>query len=78
MNKKFKVKFAPGAFDSFEGTQEELNELIASITQNIESGELLENSAPVDIDELEKNDPELAAHLKSIIFDTESRKRNLN
>ena len=30
--KKLQVKFAPGAFDSFEGTQEELDALMAEIT----------------------------------------------
>jgi hypothetical protein len=29
--KNFKVEFAPGAFDNFEGTQEELDELLAEI-----------------------------------------------
>jgi hypothetical protein len=29
--KKMKVEFAPGAFDGFEGTQEELDELIAEV-----------------------------------------------
>ena len=29
--KKLKIEFAPGAFDSFEGTQEELDEMIAEI-----------------------------------------------
>ena len=30
-DKKVKVNFAPGAFDNFEGTQEELDELLADI-----------------------------------------------
>ena len=44
-NKKpVEVIFAPGAFDSFEGTQEELDELVAQIQQMAESGELTEKS----------------------------------
>lgn len=31
--KELKIEFAPGSFDSFEGTQEELNELIAQIQE---------------------------------------------
>lgn len=27
----FEIKFAPGCFDQFEGTQEELNQLVAEI-----------------------------------------------
>lgn len=30
-NKPLTVEFAPGAFDDFEGTQEELDELIAEV-----------------------------------------------
>ena len=29
--KKIKVEFAPGAFDNFDGTQDELDELLAEI-----------------------------------------------
>ena len=31
MTKEMKIHFAPGCFDSFEGTQEELDELMAEI-----------------------------------------------
>jgi hypothetical protein len=61
--KKIKIEFAPGAFDSFEGTQEELEELIAEITRMAESGDLFEKSRRVDIDELIEEDPELAQTL---------------
>lgn len=45
---KYKITFAPGCFDEFEGTQEELDELVAQLTEMAESGELLEKSVPVD------------------------------
>ncbi|NBO27834.1 MAG: hypothetical protein EBX47_09090 [Synechococcaceae bacterium WB8_1B_057] len=64
MNKKLKLTFARGAFDEFEGTQEELEELIKSIEKMVESGELEKNSKPLDLDELEKEDPELAQSLR--------------
>lgn len=51
-----KIVFAPGCFDSFEGTQEELDSMIAEITRMAESGELLENSQEVDFDELDVED----------------------
>lgn len=54
-NKKREVIFAPGCFDNFEGTQEELQELIAHIQQMVQDGTLLENSEPLteeDEDEL--------------------------
>ena len=74
MNKKLKITFAPGAFDSFEGTQEELDELIKSL----EDGDLLENSEPVDLDELERSDPELAEHLRSLLTKEIKTSRKLN
>jgi hypothetical protein len=50
-DKKLKVEFAPGAFDSFEGTQEELDEFIAEIYKAIDSGELFENSVELTEEE---------------------------
>jgi hypothetical protein len=46
-----KIEFAPGAFDSFEGTQEELDEFIAELHRMAESGELEEHSMSLDDDE---------------------------
>ena len=53
-DKKPEIVFAPGCFDNFDGTQEELQELIASIHQMNEDGTLFENSEPVDDDEVEE------------------------
>jgi len=49
------IVFAPGCFDNFEGTQEELDQLVQSIQQMVESGELFEMAQPlseVDLDSL--------------------------
>lgn len=51
MKKDLKLEFAPGAFDGFEGTQEELDELMAEIQKAFESGELLEIMEPVADDD---------------------------
>ena len=51
--KKLKVEIAPGAFDNFEGTQEELQEFLALIHQMAEDGTLFENSRPVSDEEAE-------------------------
>lgn len=56
------IQFAPGCFDTFEGTQEELDALILEITAAFEKGDL-EDSAPVDIDALMEEDPEMAEQL---------------
>ena len=50
--KPLEVVFAPGCFDDFDGTQEELDEMIAEINRLAETGELFERSLPVDLDEL--------------------------
>lgn len=49
-DKKIRVEFAPGAFDQFDGTQEELDEFIAEIQRMAESGELEAQSVPLDDD----------------------------
>jgi hypothetical protein len=52
MTKEMKNEFAPGCFDNFEGTQEELDELIADIKKMFASGESLENAVPLDLDDM--------------------------
>lgn len=44
--------FAPGCFDNFEGTQEELDAFIKEISDKFASGEFLEEATPIDADEL--------------------------
>jgi hypothetical protein len=55
MNKKLnngmKLVFAPGCFDKFEGTQEELDELMAEIEKTFSDDSFLENIKPVDLDD---------------------------
>ncbi len=51
-----KIVFAPGAFDNFEGTQEELDEFIAEITRVVKSGEFIEKSRPVDFDAMSEEE----------------------
>jgi len=58
-----KIEFAPGCFDNFEGSQEELDELIREITRMIESGELQENSRLIDFDDPTEEDLEAIEHL---------------
>ena len=74
--KKLKIEFAPGAFDNFDGTQEELDELMAEIHRMVESGEFLENSTRVDFDELYDEDPELAMKIAESLSE-EPNKRPL-
>jgi hypothetical protein len=45
--KKLEIIFAPGCFDNFEGTQEELDEMMAEINRMVESGEFFEKARPL-------------------------------
>lgn len=69
---KVEIVFAPGCFDNFEGSQEELNEFIAELNRLAETGELFEQSRPVDLDNLSEEDADLIEHLK-ITSDTPTR-----
>lgn len=73
--KPIKIEFAPGCFDSFDGTQEELDALITEIKQLIDSGELFEKSQPLDIDELiEEEGDEIADQLYNALTQKENRR----
>lgn len=78
--KELKIEFAPGCFDNFDGSQEELDELMAEIKGMILDGSLFEKSKAVDLEDLlESDDPEdqeLAAKLIRS-FDSENVPRKL-
>lgn len=57
---KPQVVFAPGCFDGFDGTQEELDELVKTIQEQAESGELLVHSQAL-------SDEEIPAELEDLI-----------
>jgi hypothetical protein len=72
-NKPIKIEFAPGCFDNFEGTQEELDELISEIKQMVENGEFLENSKPLDFDELVEEEGD---EIVDLLFDQLNQQEN--
>lgn len=74
-----KLVFAPGCFDNFEGTQEELDALVKEIEETFANGEALENATPMDMDEyledlLEDMSPE---EIEALISEFESTPRTL-
>ena len=77
-----KIVFAPGCFDNFEGTQEELDEFIAEITKQVESGDFEKNAIPLDDDEFEELDEDLQEKLLEAARDKENivkpRNKRLN
>ena len=57
--KPLKIEFAPGAFDQFEGTQEELDQMMKEIVDmlsNMTPEELAEASKPIDWDNLSEEE----------------------
>jgi hypothetical protein len=65
-----KVQFAPGCFDDFEGTQEELDLLMSEIHnmfENMTAKDLEATSRAVDFDLLTESDPELAQRLAATL-----------
>lgn len=52
-DKSTKLEIAPGAFDGFDGTQEELDEMLAMLKKMLEDDTLFENSTSVPDEEAE-------------------------
>lgn len=78
-DKKIKVEFAPGCFDSFDGTQQELDDIVAHIREMAESGQLEELSQPLTDDVLEELSEEEQQFLLEQLEDgTHERKSTLN
>ena len=75
--KPLEVVFAPGCFDTFEGSQEELDEIMAEILRMAESGELTQRSTSVDLDELYDLEPERAQQIIQALDNIDAPIRNL-
>lgn len=80
MNQPLKVEFAPGAFDQFEGTQQELDELMRELTTmftELTPEELAARSRPLteaDFDELPES---VRQQLAAALHDEPGPERNL-
>lgn len=61
---ELKIEFAPGCLDSFEGTQEELDELLTEIKRMFASGEAQQQARQINWDDV---DPEDAAALEHMM-----------
>lgn len=72
MTEKKQLIFDPGCFDDFDGTQEELDEIIAEINKMFENGSLEDNSREVDLEELFETDPETAEKIINSLHRTDN------
>lgn len=76
-DKKIKIVFQPGCFDDFEGTQEELDDMMIEIQRMADTGELFENAVEVDDLDLEDLDEDFQVVVDKII-DPDDRKKRLH
>jgi hypothetical protein len=84
-DREIKIVFQPGCFDDFEGSQEELDNLVKEIQNMVADGSLFENSTFLTEDDLDDLPPEVLASIArdlEIIEDIDSveeiRNRKLN
>jgi hypothetical protein len=75
--KQMQLEFAPGCFDDFEGTQAELDELVAELQRMFASGEFAEKTRAVNETEILEMSAELQQKLHNFLSN-EMPKRNLN
>jgi hypothetical protein len=77
--KPLKIEFAPGCFDNFEGSQEELDEFIKEITTmftELTPEELEARSRPLSEDDIDELPDEVLEKLDNF-FNDEDHKRKL-
>lgn len=75
-NKTIQIEFAPGCFDDFDGTQEELDQLQAELLQmfsELTPEELALRSSPVDLEAMALEDPESAEKILNFLNDEPNR-----
>lgn len=53
MKTPIKIVFEEGCFDDFEGSQEELDSIVAELTKLAETGEIFDHSVPLDFEDAE-------------------------
>ena len=58
-----KIVFADGCFDNFDGTQQELDDLLAEINRMIISGEIFQRAVPLSVDDLDVDELAALAHV---------------
>jgi hypothetical protein len=71
--KKPEIVFAPGCFDNFDGTQEELDELVAEINRLVDSGDIFKKSKPLDPDTLDDEELEMLSDILNALEDGEDQ-----
>ncbi len=71
--KEVKIEFAPGCFDQFEGTQEELDQLIQEIKDMFANGTAQDKARPITEDNFDELPEELQLQLARALLDPEDQ-----
>ncbi len=71
--KELKIEFAPGCFDNFEGTQEELDALINEIKTMFANGSIREHSREITEDDFDDLPEEVQHQLARVLLDPEDQ-----
>lgn len=72
--KPLKIEFAPGCFDDFDGTQDELNDMMAEIKNMFATGDFMAISEPLDLERLCQEEPAVYARLINQLDEMDHRK----
>jgi DNA anti-recombination protein RmuC len=72
-NKPIEVVFAPGCFDHFEGTQAELDQMIAEITEMVLNGTAQAESRLITAEDFDQLPEEVQLQLARVLLDPEDQ-----
>jgi len=75
---EMQLEFAPGCFDDFEGTQEELDQLIEQIKDMFAQGKFLTESRPLTDEEFDSLNETTQVKLLDMLAEEPKLKRTLN
>ena len=75
---EMQLEFAPGCFDDFEGTQEELDQLIEQIKEMFAQGKFLTESRPLTDQEFDSLNETTQVKLLDMLAEEPKLKRTLN
>lgn len=71
--KELKIEFAPGCFDGFEGTQEELDQLIAEIQAKFADGSIQGEAVEVTSENFDELPEEVQLQLARFLLDPDEQ-----
>lgn len=71
--KELKIEFAPGCFDDFDGTQEELDQLINEIKQAFADGSIHEHTRQLTEEDFDELPEEAQKQLARLLLDPEDQ-----